>query len=80
MTDDTDETRRKLLRTIGRGAALALLAGGITALVTRKRREDCINTGICRGCTAFRDCGLPQALSAKRAGVSEATWRTSLKK
>ena len=55
---------------------LALLVGGTGALVSRNR-EVCSNAGICRGCAAFGDCGLPQALSAKRAGVSEATWRTS---
>ena len=68
------------MRRIGRAALLALLAGGTAMLVARRNRETCVNTGICRGCSAFEDCGLPQALSAKRAGVSEATWRTNAKK
>jgi hypothetical protein len=27
--------------------------------------QTCVNQGICRGCGAFEDCGLPQAISAK---------------
>lgn len=76
---DFDQSRRRFLRSIGRAAVLAVLAGGTAVLVARRGSETCVNSGICRGCTAFGDCGLPQALSAKRAGVSEATWRTSEK-
>jgi len=74
-----DQSRRGFFRGIGRAAALALLTGGTALLVFRRGRETCVNSGICRGCTAFGDCGLPQALSAKRAGVSEAAWQTNEK-
>lgn len=68
-------TRREFLRWLVRGALLAGLAGGVGAL-TARNRETCVNQGICRGCAAFRDCELPQALSTKQAGVSEAGWQT----
>jgi hypothetical protein len=70
-------TRREFLTTLARG----LLLIGIGALAVKllgvrlgRRRvgsptrsgETCINRGICRGCTAFSGCGLPQALSARR--------------
>ncbi|MHB0936644.1 MAG: hypothetical protein ACYDCO_15530 [Armatimonadota bacterium] len=71
--------RRDFLRNIGRGGLLAVLAGGTALLVGRRNNETCVNSGICRGCAEFSGCGLPQALSAKRAGVSEATWRTNAK-
>ena len=61
--------RREFLRG---GARYALLAGlAVVSAVLVKRRsatlpgQTCINQGICRGCGAFEDCGLPQALSAK---------------
>jgi len=74
-----DESRRGFLKNIGRMTLLAVLAGGTALLVGRRGKETCVNSGICRGCSAFSDCGLPQALSAKRAGVSEGTWRTNAK-
>jgi len=50
-------------------AALAALAILTAVLVCKKRdpalRQVCENQGICRGCSLFTDCGLPQALSAK---------------
>ena len=69
--------RRDFLKAFGR----ALLLVGIGALAVRllgwrgarriggkqiRRGETCINRGICRGCTAFSGCGLPQALSARQ--------------
>jgi hypothetical protein len=69
--------RREFLRTLGRG----LLLAGIGALALRllgpgifRRRgggrtlrgQTCINLGVCRGCSAFSGCGLPQALSARQ--------------
>ena len=45
------------------------VSGGM--LVSKRRRlvkeNKCINKGICSGCGEFDGCGLPQALSAKRA-------------
>lgn len=62
-------SRREFLRD---GARYALLAGlGAVSATLGKRSggqfagQTCINQGICRGCAAFTDCGLPQALSAK---------------
>lgn len=74
-----DMNRRDFIINIGRWLLLGLLAGGTAALVARSG-ETCVNRGICRGCSEFSSCGLPQALSAKQAGVSEATWRTNTKK
>jgi hypothetical protein len=69
--------RREFLRTLGRG----LLLAGIGALALRLlgpgifRRRDgrpplkgqtCVNLGVCRGCSVFSGCGLPQALSARQ--------------
>ena len=77
-SDDQKMKRREFFRGLLRTAALAGLglAGG--ALAARAalpgngggaplREQSCINRGICRGCQAFPDCGLPQALSAKDA-------------
>lgn len=76
MANGTNEQRRDFLRRLVRGALLAGLLGG-TAALTARDRETCTNRGICRGCAAYDDCGLPQALSAKQAGKSEETWRTT---
>ena len=59
--------RREFLRGLGRGAGLGALLLGAGVLMDRpgSTNEECINSGICRGCSVFRDCGLPQALSAK---------------
>lgn len=63
------ESRRQLLAGALRYATLGLLAAGAGSLFAKRRRlvreGKCINSGICRGCKAFDDCGLPQALSAK---------------
>lgn len=65
------ENRREFLRDCGRGAALVLL--GAVGFLLFSRRGDaaktearCTNRGICEGCEAYADCGLPQALSKKR--------------
>ena len=72
MNPDQQQTRREFFRSLGRGAVLGALAvgGAVLALGKRpaRRRETCIGGGICRGCPALRDCGLPAALSFKRAG------------
>jgi hypothetical protein len=62
--------RREFLRSGARYALLAGLAAVSAALVKRRGAslpgQTCLNQGICRGCGAFEDCGLPQALSAKQ--------------
>ena len=69
--------RREFMRD---GFRYALLTGLAVVSATLFKRsggrlsgQTCINQGICRGCTAFTNCGLPQALSAKtskRGGIS----------
>jgi hypothetical protein len=71
-----DISRRHFLRSALRLAAL----GGIGVLASRLLRdrpgresaqrsgllgETCVDEGYCRGCSAFRGCGLPSALSAR---------------
>ena len=65
-----NQTRREFLRRTGRYGVLAILAfygGRILKRTSFKLGEICINDSICRGCSVYRGCGLPQALSAKRA-------------
>ena len=63
--------RRQFLRDGLRWAILGGLAavGGTLAgrEAARPAGQVCISAGICRGCAAFEDCGLPNALSAKEA-------------
>jgi hypothetical protein len=82
-TEQTNESanRREFLRGGFRCALLAGLAA-MSAVVARKPGatlpgQTCINQGICRGCGAFEDCGLPQALSAKQVLQSRVTSRES---
>ncbi len=63
---DRKMTRREFLREIGRYGMGLLLGGGIAMLLNRDR-EKCINQGLCRGCSRFEGCHLPQAMSAKEA-------------
>lgn len=62
-----DESRRNFLRMVVRGVLLGASVVGIGSLVARRGREDCTGGGICRGCGAFSECGLPAALSAREA-------------
>ncbi|MGA2543542.1 MAG: hypothetical protein ABSG78_18490 [Verrucomicrobiota bacterium] len=63
--------RRQFLRDGLRFAILGGLAAVIGRLAGREAARPagqvCISAGICRGCAAFEDCGLPNALSAKEA-------------
>ena len=64
-------SRRQFLRG---GLRLAML-GGLAAVsgrlagraAARPGGQTCLSAGICRGCAAYEDCGLPRALSAKEA-------------
>lgn len=74
--NEADQTggasRREFLRGGARYALLTTLGAVSATLVHRSggklTGQTCINQGICSGCGAFADCGLPQALSAKQAG------------
>jgi len=69
VSRDLVESRREFFRAAGRYSLLGLLAlGGALAIRKGPGREQCINDGICAGCGAFANCGLPQALSARQAG------------
>lgn len=63
------ESRREFFRSGVRYAVLGVLSVATAILgrrsITRLPDQTCINEGVCRGCTAFAGCGLPQALSAK---------------
>jgi hypothetical protein len=63
-----DSGRRDFLKSIGRLAALGTLLSGTSALVLKhgERTEECTADGVCSRCADLSDCGLPQALSAKR--------------
>jgi hypothetical protein len=66
-----DASRREFLRGGARYTLLTALAAVSATLFRRSggklSGQTCVNQGICRGCGAFADCGLPQALSAKQA-------------
>ncbi|MCD6405520.1 MAG: hypothetical protein J7M19_06810 [Planctomycetes bacterium] len=73
---DDKENRRDFFRGCARNALLGVIALASTALGIRKPstmplQQRCVGNGVCRGCPAFTDCGLPQALSAKRAMSAE---------
>jgi hypothetical protein len=64
QTARADSSRRGFLRNAALGG-LAVLTGALAA--RRPAGQACVNDGFCRGCAAYEDCGLPQALSAKQA-------------
>jgi hypothetical protein len=66
----TVESRRGFFRAAARYALLALLSVAASLAARRPQTapgQRCVNLGICRSCGVFAGCGLPQALSAKRA-------------
>lgn len=63
------ESRREFFRAAARYGLLTLVSAA-ACLAARPRPltgQRCVNQGICSTCGVFTDCGLPQALSAKRA-------------
>jgi hypothetical protein len=68
---NSGEGRRQFLRDGLRYIMLGGLAAASGKLAARQGSRPagqvCLSAGICRGCAAFEDCGLPQALSAKEA-------------
>jgi hypothetical protein len=64
-----DASRREFVRAGFRYALLTGLAAVSAVLFKRGggklSGQTCSNQGICGGCGAFTNCGLPQALSAK---------------
>lgn len=64
------QSRRQLFRGFLRYTTLGLLGAASGAFAWKRRRllreGKCISKGICRGCEAFEQCGLPAALSAKQ--------------
>ena len=66
------KSRREFFRAAARYGLLAAVTA-LASLAARRRTlagQRCINQGICSGCAVFAGCGLPQALSAKRANGS----------
>ena len=63
--------RRQFCRSMLRNVSLALVGiiGGAAAVKRRRleREGACVNRGICSGCEVFEECGLPRALSVRRA-------------
>jgi len=69
----TVQSRREFLRGCARWTAAAALAAVAVRVLGRQPRahppgiQRCVNRGICRGCREYPRCGLPQALSRRRA-------------
>jgi hypothetical protein len=63
------QSRREFFRAAARYGLLVLVAAaaGLAARPRAPSGQRCVNRGICSGCGIFASCGLPQALSAKRA-------------
>ncbi|MDP6042013.1 MAG: hypothetical protein QGG64_25920 [Candidatus Latescibacteria bacterium] len=63
---DAELGRREFARGVVRYLALGALATLTGILYSRSRSaEACINLEICNGCSAFRGCGLPPAVSIR---------------
>ncbi len=58
---DEPASRHEFLRSVGRGGLLLGLTGlGVAALMGSKSPSECINTGICGSCNAYKVCALPE--------------------
>lgn len=73
MSSDLRIDRREFLRGLGRALALGTLLVGGAGLASkpRKHSESCAGDGVCGRCGSLDDCGLPQALSARRGMAGE---------
>jgi len=60
-------SRREFLRDSLRYTLLGGVAAAAGTLAVRSAGQECVNDGLCRGCIAYDDCGLPRALSVKQA-------------
>jgi hypothetical protein len=62
-------SRREFFRAAARYGVLGGLAvlAGLTRAGRRLSGQECVNRGLCNGCSVYASCGLPQALSAKMA-------------
>ncbi len=70
MSREFRQDRREFIKNIGRKLAAGVLLIGTGVLVCRKpgnRNETCTSDGVCTRCSELSGCGLPQALSSKRA-------------
>jgi hypothetical protein len=67
------QSRRESLRTLGRMGLMGSLGLLAYALVRRRAAanaggyQTCMQNGVCRGCSALGNCGVPQALALKAA-------------
>lgn len=62
-----NQPRREWLRSCARMVGLAGFAGGGAWLVLKPGRDaECQPFPQCRGCGALSDCGLPQAVEARK--------------
>ena len=73
--DQGRANRREFFRGGVRYALLTAL-GAVSAVLFHRSGgkltgQTCINQGICNKCTAYADCGLPQALSRKQIQSGE---------
>ncbi len=67
--------RREFLAWAVRLAAAAAIAGAVGSLTSREDKlgESCTGNGMCRGCTSLDTCGLPAAMSCRRALAEKGT-------
>ena len=65
-----EKSRREFFRAVARGlglGGLAFLSGALAGRRAAPGEKRCVNRGVCGGCPSLEGCGLPQALSVKRA-------------
>ena len=71
MTSDSKKatTRRDFFRSLGRGTALAVVAGGGAILAVCRgggwSADRCAGGGLCASCRLLNGCDLPKAVSAR---------------